>query len=137
MFYWRGGLANQLSDVSGYIQDIYLQNNLCHSAVQQLLTSLFPSITRPHRNNMRKWHERGCLRFLAIHFVNSTSCLRNHTDPFDFSTALPRLSDQKIGMKCYLILLKIFLKIILRPCKINLLMYFFFCIISNDISSMT
>ena len=49
-------------------------------------------------------------------------------DPFALVTALPRSSDQKILMKCYLILRKlhrkreIFFKIILRPYKINLLM---------------
>ena len=56
----------------------------------------------------------------------SNSCLRSHTDPFAFSTVLPRLSKQKISMKFYLILRKldrtrkIFLKIILRPRKMNL-----------------
>ena len=55
----------------------------------------------------------------------STSYLRRHTDPFAFFTALPRLSDQKVSMKCYMILCKlhrtcnIFLKI-LRSYKINL-----------------
>ena len=58
----------------------------------------------------------------------STFSLRSHRDHFAFFTALPRLSDQKISMKCFFILRKlhrarkIFLKIILRPCKINLLM---------------
>ena len=69
-----------------------------------------------------------------------TLLLLSHTEPLAFFTALPQLSDQKISMKFYLILRKlhrsrkIFLKIMLRPYKINLLMQFF-CIISNDISS--
>ena len=48
--------------------------------------------------------------------------------PLAFITGQSRSSDQKIRMKCYLILRKlyrtrkIFLKIILRPCKINLRM---------------
>ena len=72
----------------------------------------------------------------------STFSLYSHKDPFTFFTALPRRSDQKISMQCYLILRKlhrtrkIFLKIILPPCKINLLMYFFH-ITFNDISSTT
>ena len=72
----------------------------------------------------------------------STFSLRSHKDPVAFVSALPRCSDPKIRMKCYLILrklhrtCKISLKIILRPCKINLLMYFF-RIISNNISSTT
>ena len=58
----------------------------------------------------------------------STFSLRSHRDPIAFFTALPRVTDQKSTMKCYLILRKlhrtrkIFLKIILRPCKINQLM---------------
>ena len=61
----------------------------------------------------------------------STFSLRSHKDPFAFDSVLPRSSDQKIRMKCYLILRKlhrtrkIFTKIILRVCKINLLMWFF------------
>ena len=61
----------------------------------------------------------------------STFNLHSDKDPFAFVTALPRSSEQKIRMKCYLILRKlhwihkIFLKIILRTCKINLLMSFF------------
>ena len=53
--------------------------------------------------------------------------LRSHKDHFSFFIALPHCSDQKIRMKCYLILRKlhwtrkIFLKIILSPCKIYLL----------------
>ena len=62
----------------------------------------------------------------------STFSLRSHKDPFAFFTTLPRRSDQKISMKCYLILRKIFLKIILHPRKIN---RNFVRIISNDISS--
>ena len=52
----------------------------------------------------------------------------SHKDPFAYFTALPRCSDQKICMKCYFILRKlhrarkIFFKIILHNCKINLLM---------------
>ena len=51
----------------------------------------------------------------------STFSVRSHKDPFAFVTALPRSSDPKIRMKCYLILRKlhrthkIFLKIILSP----------------------
>ena len=59
----------------------------------------------------------------------STFTLRRHKDPFAFFTALPRRSDQKINMAYYIMILcklhrtrKIFLKIILRPSKINLLM---------------
>ena len=37
----------------------------------------------------------------------SNCCLRIQTDPFAFSTVLSRLSDQKISMKCYLILRKL------------------------------
>ena len=50
----------------------------------------------------------------------STSCLRSHADPFAFFTALPRVADQKIDIKCDLIshklhgARKISLKIILR-----------------------
>ena len=53
----------------------------------------------------------------------STSCLRSHTGPFAFITALPQPSDPKIRTKFYLILRKlhrirkIFLKIMLHPCK--------------------
>ena len=55
----------------------------------------------------------------------STFSFRSHKDPFAFFTALPRRSDHKISVKFYLILRKlhrtrkIFLKIILRPCKEN------------------
>ena len=58
----------------------------------------------------------------------STFSLRSHKDPFAFFTALSRRSDLKIRMKFYWILRKLhrthktFFKIILRPCKINLLM---------------
>ena len=58
----------------------------------------------------------------------STFNLRSDRDSIAFFTALPRVSDLKIIVKCYLILLKvhgtrkIFLKIILRPCKMNLVM---------------
>ena len=58
----------------------------------------------------------------------SDSSLRNHRDYIAFFTALHRVSAQKISVEWYLILRKlhrtreIFLKIILRPCKINLLM---------------
>ena len=68
----------------------------------------------------------------------STFSLCSHSDLFALFTALPRLSDQKISMECYLILRKlhrarkIFFKIILRSCKINLLIHFFAS--SNDIS---
>ena len=71
-----------------------------------------------------------------------TFTLRRHGDLFAFFTALPRRSDQKIRIKYYLILRKLhrtrkmFLKIILRPCKINLVVKLFL-IISNDISSTT
>ena len=60
----------------------------------------------------------------------TTFSLRSHKDPIAFFTAL-RVSDHKITMKCYLILRKlhrirkIFLKIILCSCKINLLMQIF------------
>ena len=37
----------------------------------------------------------------------STFSLRSHKDPFAFVRALPRTSDQKIRMKCYLILRKL------------------------------
>ena len=56
--------------------------------------------------------------------VRTTFTLRSHKDPFSFFTTLPGRSDQKIRLKCYLILRKlhrtrkIFLKIILRPNKI-------------------
>ena len=66
------GLANQLSDISGYIQDIYLRNNLSQSVAQRLVTSLIPSITRSNRDNTSKRPERGCLRFPAFHFDNYT-----------------------------------------------------------------
>ena len=69
----------------------------------------------------------------------STFCLRSHRDPFAFFKALARFSDQKINMilrKLYRTR-KIFLKIILHPCRINLLMKIFFRAISNDISSTT
>ena len=36
-FDWKGWLANQLSDVSCYIQDIYLRNNWSHSAAQRIV----------------------------------------------------------------------------------------------------
>ena len=74
MFDWRGGMANQLSDASGYIRDIYLRNNSCHSAAQRLVTSLTPSMTRQTQRNACKWPERGCLRFSAIYFAN---CIYN------------------------------------------------------------
>ena len=54
--------------------------------------------------------------------------LRTYTDPFAFRTVFQRLWDQKISMWCFLILRKlhrtrkIFLKIILRPYNIKLLM---------------
>ena len=57
--------------------------------------------------------------YVAWRTAHATFSLRSHKDPFAFFTALPRHSDQKISMKCYLILcklhrtLKIFLKIIL------------------------
>ena len=37
-----------------------------------LVTSLTPSMTRSHRDNTRKWPERGYFRFPAIHFANCT-----------------------------------------------------------------
>ena len=56
----------------------------------------------------------------------STFSFRNHRDPIAFFIALPRVSDQKISKKFYLILRKLhsklFLKIILRPRNLNLLM---------------
>ena len=65
----------------------------------------------------------------------STFNLWSHSDPIAFFTTLPRVSDQKMSLKYYFILRKlhgtskIFLKIILHPCKIlNLLMYFFFAL---------
>ena len=61
----------------------------------------------------------------------STFTLPSHKDPFAFFATLQRRSDYKINMKSYLILRKlhrtrkIFWKIVLGPCKINLLMYIF------------
>ena len=67
-------------------------------------------------------------RALLWTVMASTFSLPSYKVPFAFVRALLRSSDQKIIMKSYLILRtlhrtrKIFLKIILRPCKINLLM---------------
>ena len=69
-------------------------------------------------------------RWDALLFTVRTSpfTLRSHKDSVAFFTTLPGHSDQKINMKCDLIsrklhgTRKIFLKIILHPCKINLLM---------------
>ena len=75
-----------------------------------------------HNNVVQKYcPSRGRLRA-------STFSLRSHKDSFAFVTALPQRSDPKIRMKCYLFLRQlhrtreIFLKIILRACKLNLLM---------------
>ena len=92
---------------------------------------------RTNGNVERRW---------ALHWTvrATTFRLRSHKDPFAFFTVLPQRSDQKIKMKCYLILRKqhrtrkILLRIILSPCKIYLLYWCkFFRIISNDISSTT
>ena len=73
----------------------------------------------------------------------TTFRLRSHKDHFAFFTALPQWSDQKLRMKCYLILhklhgtRKIILKIILSPFKIGPYTYWckFYLIISKDIIS--
>ena len=65
-----------------------------------IFNKLFKLKLRPNSNIQR----RGALLWTVR---TSTSCLRSHPDPFAFFTALPRLSDQKISMKCYLILRKL------------------------------
>ena len=69
----------------------------------------------------------GAVKFYICTVRTSTFSLRSVRVPFAFFTALPWCCDRKIRKKLYLILRKlhrtrkIFLKIMLRPCKQNLL----------------
>ena len=66
----------------------------------QYLTNYLSLKLRTSENNERPG---------ALLWTESASifCLRSPKDPFGFFIALPRSSDQKISMKCYLILCKL------------------------------
>ena len=103
-----GGLANNLSDISGYVQDIYLRNNWSHSAAQRLLTSLTHSMTGLYGDNTSKRPERGCSCFSDIHFANCTQvsivisflecvcvCVRSNAYPLHYyALRVPRKVDR-------------------------------------------
>ena len=108
---------------------IVTDDYLCYKE-QKVLTTFFIILTFNELFMFKTSNEMQHSKTASPHVWTvraSTFSLRSHEDPFAFVTALPRSSYQKIRMKCYLILrkahqtCKIFLKIILRPCKINLL----------------